>query len=134
MKFHNVLFIDDNEYDNYYHQKIVEKSKAFEGIYSVQTGKVALEYLKNRISNRLDLPNLIFLDINMPGMNGWEFMEEFNKFPESAKRKIAIHILSTSENPDDKKQAEETDNVLGYLSKPLTLEALLEITKSLNSN
>jgi CheY-like chemotaxis protein len=76
-------------------------------------------------------PDLISLDINMPGMDGWEFLEEFKKLPTHQKIKTVIIILTTALNPLDKKRAESIQEVNGFMNKPLSILALQEQIKTL---
>src|SRR5438445_13790262 len=100
-----IMLVDDNPDDNFFHERVIKKDNAAEFVVAKQTGMDALEYLKSKKSNEDPHPDLIFLDINMPGMNGWEFLEEYNKLDEIFKSRAIIIMLTTSENPDDKMKA-----------------------------
>lgn len=117
-----ILLIDDHEATNFIHQMIIEKSGCVEKIVSVNSGFRALEYLNN-LTNQL--PNLIFLDINMPKMNGWQFLEAYKKLDPS--RKTNIVMLTASNNPSDLEKAMENPEVLDFKNKPLTTEILEEL-------
>ena len=123
-KLNCVLLIDDNPADNRYHQIVLEDMKIVESIYSVENGFEALEYLTNEKSV---MPQLIFLDINMPKMNGWEFLEEYKKLDPKIKNNIVIVILSTSANPADIRKSQEIDDVSDFETKPLTVESIENI-------
>ncbi len=77
--------IDDNSDDNFFHTRVIKKSDAADIVIAKQNGLDALNYLKSKKDSEDTHPDLIFLDINMPGMNGWEFMEEYNKLDEKFK-------------------------------------------------
>src|SRR6266542_549835 len=87
-------------------------------------GLEALAYLK--IENQVP-PEIIFLDINMPKMNGWEFLDRYKHLDKQQKAKVVIMILTTSANPDHIKRAKEIEEVTGYETKPLDKEMLKEI-------
>ena len=72
-------------------------------------------------------PDLIFLDINMPGMNGWEFLEEYNKLDKEIQSRVMVIMLTTSDNPDDSMRAKTWGFVSDYITKPLTKERLKDI-------
>lgn len=122
-----ILLIDDNEADNFIHELIISEANCTEQIVSVQGGAEALEYLKNNSINSLPQPDLAFLDINMPGMNGWEFLEEYAKLNDTEKCKLVLVMLTTSLNPDDESRASKIESIKGYINKPLTRETLNEV-------
>lgn len=122
-----VLLVDDDEDDNFFHQIVLERMDIANVIAIAQNGIEALEYLKKE--NQI-IPELIFLDINMPKMNGWEFLEQYKDLDPNQKAKITIVMLTTSANPDDLKRAREMEDVTGYKTKPLSKEMLTEILNS----
>ncbi len=75
---------------------------------------------------------VLFLDINMPVMNGWEFLERFDKLEESVKKRIKIYILSSSVDKNDIELANQNKHVIHYLIKPLTKETIRLVTYSQN--
>jgi CheY-like chemotaxis protein len=121
------MLVDDNPDDNFFHERVIKKSNAAEIVVSKQIGSDALEYLKSEKDNEHLHPDLIFLDINMPGMNGWEFLEEYNKLDEKFKSRAIVIMLTTSENPDDKMKAQAMNVATDFKTKPLTPEMLEEI-------
>ena len=123
-----VLLIDDNEADNYLHSLVIKEADIANHIVIKQDGEVALKYLKQiDPSAHSGLPQLLFLDINMPRMNGWEFLEAFDQLPESKKENIIIIMLTTSIHSDDAQRALENPNIAAYLNKPLSIDYLEEI-------
>jgi CheY-like chemotaxis protein len=116
------MLVDDSEMDNYYHSEIIRRTGITEEIRIAENGSEALDMLESKSP-----PELIFLDINMPGMNGWEFLEEYRKLDDVQKAKIVVIMLSTSLNPADRKHAEQIPEITEYRTKPLTKEGLLEI-------
>lgn len=126
-KLKNILLIDDNEADNYLHQMTLEEVGCAEKISVLENGKKALDYLLDLKENELPFPDLIFLDINMPLLNGWEFVEAFNEFNSGLEQSIVVVMLTTSLNPDDEDKAEKNKGVNGFLNKPLTSDTIHDI-------
>ena len=113
------MLIDDDNDDNFFHEMAIMKND-FAGTVIVQdSGIKALEYIR---SKTLPCSNLIFLDINMPRMSGWDFLIEYNKLSDELQKKPIIIMLSTSFNRDDITKAKESSLVSDYITKPLTKE------------
>ncbi|MBX2946144.1 MAG: response regulator [Cyclobacteriaceae bacterium] len=129
-KFRTVMLIDDNEIDNLINQKMIESASITENIYTHTGAKSAIEFLRNM--ERLDvadkvLPDVIFLDIDMPLMDGFQFLEEFEKLSNVAKKKCKIVMLTSSINPQDFSRSKKYENVKLYLNKPLSHENILKL-------
>lgn len=123
-----IMLIDEDEIDNIINQKIIESNNFSEKIQVHQTGGEALEYLKKHESEPAALPDLIFLDINMPIMDGFQFLEEFEKLGETVLEKCKIIMLSSSISPRDIDRAASNRFVKKYLNKPLNSRYLQAIT------
>jgi CheY-like chemotaxis protein len=123
-KLNSILLVDDDPDDNYFHQIIIDKMNIVNNIDIVVNGIEAIAYLKDK--NRIP-PDIIFLDLNMPKMNGWEFLDQYKNLSISQKAKVLIVILTTSANPDDIKRAKEIKDVTGFETKPLSQELLIEL-------
>ncbi len=119
------MLIDDDFPTNLYHQLVIEEGDFAERIIVMQNAIEALAYLNGAFDLERPKPDLIFLDINMPRMNGWEFLEQYKNLPAERRADNVIVMLSTSANPDDIQRAEENEFVNEYHDKPLT-EILLE--------
>lgn len=119
-----IMLIDDNKFDNFYHERIIRMNNKADHIVSYESAIEALHYLKRHEPPH---PDLIFLDINMPGMDGWEFLEEYNKLPADLQGKVIVVMLTTSENPDEKARALGVNTLAEFKTKPLTIEMLDEI-------
>ncbi len=122
-----VMLVDDNDTDNFISKRIIEITK-FSGRVEVKnSGKSALDYLRENQNNVENLPNIIFLDINMPIVDGFVFLYEFDKFNELVKNKCKIIILSSSDNKRDIDKIVNNNHVIKFITKPLTESALDEI-------
>ncbi len=131
-KLNSILLIDDDEDSNYFNKRIIGSHNITEHIQIAETGKEAIDYLTNKgrfaiNANGYPAPALIFLDINMPVMDGWEFLEHYFRLPDEQKGKIIVIMLTSSPNPEDVKKSEEIDEVSDFLKKPLTKDLLNEI-------
>jgi CheY-like chemotaxis protein len=130
MNFQNldlVMLVDDNDTDNFISKRIIEITKFAKRIEIKNSGKSALEYLEKNKNNIADLPDLIFLDINMPIVDGFVFLFEFERFSEAIKNKCKIIILSSSDNKRDIDKIVNNDYVVKFITKPLTENVLSEI-------
>ena len=126
-KLKNILLIDDSESDNFYHARKLKKMDITDAIHTCFSGAEGLEYLKSELDGKHPQPTLIFLDINMPGMNGWEFLEEYEKLELAQQGEIVLTMLSNSIDERDKDRAQEYKTVKGFYSKPLNEEYLMSI-------
>ena len=124
---HCILLIDDDPDDNYVHQLVIEGSGLCDTVRVVENGFKGLDYLEQ--TNRADspIPDVIFLDINMPGMNGFEFLEHYRQLEESIRSRIVLMMLTTSTVWSDKHRGGLFDEVKGYLPKPITQDMLQTI-------
>lgn len=125
-----IMLIDDNKIDNFFHERVIRKNNAAHNIIIRESGREALDYLTD--TNSL-LPDLIFLDINMPGMNGWEFIEHYKLLDPQLQNSMIVVMLSTSDNPDDRAMALTQGILADFKSKPLTKEMLDEVFNRLYS-
>ncbi|MEQ8304828.1 MAG: response regulator [Cyclobacteriaceae bacterium] len=129
-KYHTVMLIDDNEIDNLINQKMIESASITENIYTHTGAKSAIEFLKNmeklEVATQV-LPDLIFLDIDMPLMDGFQFLEEYQKLSNTVKNKCKIIMLTSSVNPQDFDRSKKYPVVKLYLNKPLSHESIIGI-------
>ncbi|WP_133537280.1 response regulator [Tenacibaculum caenipelagi] len=129
-KLHTILLIDDDPATNFLHKLLIEKENCTENIVCMQSAEDALAYLRLKIEGEYPHPEIIFLDINMPRMNGWDFLEEYEKFDKEQQAKKIIIMLTTSLDPHDREKAESINQINEFQSKPLTSEKLRSILKS----
>lgn len=137
-KINCVLLVDDNPGDNYFNKIIIEEAEVCEIIRTANDGTQALSYLTQAgelgQEESYPKPDMIFLDINMPGMDGFEFLRQFERLDENLKSKVII-MLTTSNDPEEKKEALATKIVKEYITKPLDNATLVNlITKYFNNN
>jgi len=121
------MLVDDNDTDNFISKRIIEITKFAQRVEVKNSGKSALDYLRENQDNTDDLPNLIFLDINMPIVDGFVFLYEFEKFNEAIKDKCKVIILSSSDNKRDIDKIVNNNHVIKFITKPLTETALEEV-------
>ncbi|MDD5363286.1 MAG: response regulator [Ignavibacteria bacterium] len=115
-----VMLVDDDKNDNFFHEREIRKTNPETIIIVKTSGKEALDYLISQSYIIEPHPELIFLDINMPGMNGWEFLAEYNKMDKELQSRAIIIMLSTSKNPEDESRCKSWSFVSDYIKKPLT--------------
>lgn len=117
-----ILLVDDDQVTNALAKKVIERTGVTENISIVTDGKEALNYILNPHKS---YPELIFLDISMPVMDGFQFLKKFSKKSTPAKDITRIVILSSFYNEDEIKDLSIYDEVIGYIEKPLDEEKVL---------
>lgn len=127
-----ILLVDDDEPTNFVNSILLRKAEISESIVAFQWGEEALDYLVNKNgfiskSDEHPVPDLILLDINMPKMNGWEFVDEYKKLPIELLNSIKLIMLTTSINPDDEAKAKSIKEIHDFFSKPLTSNRVADI-------
>lgn len=130
-KYKHAMLIDDNELDNFINQKIIESNYFASKVY-INTGAISgLEFLCNLTISGAEIaavfPEVIFIDINMPMMNGFQFIENLkNKLPKHH-ASLKLVILTSSEDPTERVKAEAISRDIIFLNKPLTPEMLIQL-------
>jgi len=126
----NLLVIDDDDINIFIIRKIVEKT-GYEALMVAKTnGQLAIDYLKELQAKGQPFPHLILIDINMPVLNGWEFLEAYEKL--GVKDDIDMYMLSSSVYENDIEKAKTYKTVKGFISKPLSIERLIELFEDKN--
>ncbi|MDP5171220.1 MAG: response regulator [Bacteroidia bacterium] len=126
--YRSVMLVDDNEIDNIINEKIIEANSFADQILVFQTGQDALDYIRDHQEDIDILPEIVFLDINMPVMDGFQFLTDFEQLPDAVREKCKIIMLSSSISPKDIDRAASSRFVKKYLNKPLNARYLEAIT------
>lgn len=126
-KLNCVLLIDDYKADNFLHKMILDRADIANKVVAVESGPEALAYLQSSENGAYPQPDLIFLDLNMPGMDGWEFLDAYEQLDKQQQGRIVMVMLTTSANPDHIEKANRLPLVTGFKGKPLTQEILDEV-------
>jgi CheY-like chemotaxis protein len=126
-KYSNVFLIDDSLIDNQINKKILDNERFAQSIKLIDSPKEAFQVLKSYLENNETLPEVIFLDLRMPTMNGFEFLDAISEIPGMEPGKIKIYILTSSLDPQDIKQIKENPMISKFIGKPLNKQILQEI-------
>ena len=132
-----VLLVDDNSIDNFVNQKMIERYRFSKNVIAYTKASDALKYLSELDELKSDLkplPSIIFLDLNMPLINGFQFLELYEKLSNFIKSKCKIVILSSSVNPNDKTLIAKNKNIISFLHKPLLNSNFQELNALLKEN
>lgn len=122
--FGRIMAIEDSEIDQYVIEQMMKRSSFAEQVFISSSAKEALDNLDKFSSNNEEMPELIFLDIHMPNMNGFAFLTELEKKYGHIKDHMSVIILTTSLDPIDRTTSESYSNIKMYLNKPLTIDKL----------
>ena len=125
----SIMLIDDNADDNFFDERVIKKNDAADIVIIKKSALEALDYLKSKNNNNEapPPPDLIFLDINMPKMNGWDFLKQYEKLAIEFQKNTVVVMLTTSEHTSDMMKAKLFHKVSEFKTKPLTKEMLEEI-------
>lgn len=126
-----VALVDDDEIFQFTALKSLENTRATKSILQFLNGKEALKYLIEKSSEKGLLPDVIFLDINMPLIDGWMFIEEFRKIKSQLSKRITIYMASSSIDQRDIEKAKEIDEIVDYVFKPITSEKFSSLLEGL---
>lgn len=121
----NLLVIDDDDINIFIIKKIVEKTGLAINMTSKANGQQAIDFIKETLSNPETFPHLMLIDINMPIMNGWEFVEAYQML--NVQQSVDMYILSSSVYENDIEKTKSYSSVKGFISKPLSIERLREL-------
>ncbi len=129
-KLNCIMIIDDDEPTNFISSLVLEEVNCAEQVLVFENAEKALNHIRRNLiaGNLSQVPQLIFLDINMPRMNGWEFMEAFSQLV--AEQQPVIIMLTTSQNPEDKLRAQQISAIASFETKPITPELVHTILET----
>lgn len=122
----NIMVIDDAYFDRLIAGKVIELAGVAKNCIILDSALKALDFFDSNLESPEAWPEIILLDISMPTMDGFAFLEEFKKFPDSILGKCKVVIVSSSTDPADIKKAGSQKYVSGFILKPLNHEKLLD--------
>jgi CheY-like chemotaxis protein len=125
-KLKTILLVDDDEATNFINRRLILKSEITDELVTTQNGKDAIDFLQRRsqdVNNQHAVPELILLDINMPVMDGFGFLQAFKTLSLPNKESVVIAVLTTSLNPKDLEKV-KASGITDFLNKPLTKTSL----------
>lgn len=129
-KLRNILLIDDSKADNFINSRIIKKADVTNNIVVTYGAREALNYLSTSVDGSFPNPEIIFLDINMPDMTGWDFLEEYRKLNENQKAGVVVCMLTTSYADDDREKALSYNILSDFSNKPLSFDKLMGIIEN----
>jgi len=119
--------IDDDRTFIFVTNHLIKSNKLCEVVLSYENGQVAIDQLKARIENQESFPEIILLDINMPALDGWEFLEEFKKMKAMLPKAVRIYLVSSSIDERDVERSMSCSDVSDYIVKPVRLDTLIKL-------
>jgi CheY-like chemotaxis protein len=128
-KLNHILLVDDDTINNFINEKLLKKLDLSHKISVTLNGEEALTFLKNVCQDPATCPELILLDINMPVMDGFEFLERYKNLSFPNKGSVIIVMLTTSTNPNDTEKLNQA-GISGYINKPLTEDKIKGLIES----
>lgn len=131
MKYYAAMLVDDREVDNILHADKLKKAEFSEVVYQSNSAESALDLLRNlaliSTTKQNKLPSYVFVDLDMPVMDGIQFLEEFDKMDEFIKKSCRVVMLSATMNTDDIREARSNPSLYKFLMKPLNVKDLLTL-------
>ncbi|MDL5514757.1 response regulator [Arenibacter sp. M-2] len=128
-----ICLIDDDDIYKYTITRTIKTHKLARKILMFSNGEEALEFMIDNVGNNQNLPDVIFLDINMPILDGFQFMEEYVKIKPRVGKEVTIYMVSSSVDPVDLAQAKQISEISDYIIKPITPEQLSAIVDTLEA-
>ncbi len=125
-----VALVDDDKIFQLTASKTIRALQLTDNILQFENGEDALKFLAMNIENNDSLPDYIFLDINMPFVDGWMFLEDYEGIKKTLTKTIYIYMVSSSIDPRDVRRAKSIDSVTDYVVKPVTREKFLELLQA----
>ena len=125
-----IALVDDDSIFQFTATRLLESSKLAQNILHFENGAEALTFLREKALQKELLPDYLFLDINMPFVDGWMFLEDFTTLKSSLAKDISIYMVSSSIDPRDLNRAKSFSEVTDFIIKPISLERFQELLKS----
>ncbi|WP_345331854.1 response regulator [Mucilaginibacter defluvii] len=122
-----ILMIDDNPMEHFIALKLLKNTGLFENTKHVTNGLETLKFIEQNLTNTDELPDVILLDINMPDINAWGFLDRYKQLHQNISKPIDIYIVSSSIDADDMLKSKTYPFVKSYLVKPLSADILVKI-------
>ena len=126
--------IDDDAIHKFTVTRTIESRKLAKKTLVFSDGELAIQFLTDNVSNNENLPDIIFLDVNMPVMDGWQFLEEYLCIKPQIEKNIVIYMVSSSSNPADLERVKNTSEISDYIIKPVMPDTLTKIMTALETN
>jgi CheY-like chemotaxis protein len=131
-KIDTLCVIDDDDIYTFTIRKIIKIADVTNNTIFFENGKVALDYFNERKNDASLLPELILLDLNMPVLDGWQFLDKFIELKPVLQKRITVYIVSSSIDESDYNRAAAIEQVTDFLVKPVTVNQLKELVINLN--
>ncbi|MCV9389237.1 response regulator [Reichenbachiella ulvae] len=126
-KLKKVAVIDDDQVFQLIIKKQIEMNNFECEILSFFNGQEAFDFFQQNVGNEEALPELVMLDVNMPVKNGWDFLQDYQTLPSEMRSKIKLYMVTSSVIQSDIDKANDNENIISFVSKPITNEKLAEI-------
>jgi CheY-like chemotaxis protein len=129
----NIMLIDDDEIFTYIIKKIIEESDIAEQITIFNNGRDAINYLSEVAEEETLLPKVIFLDLNMPLLDGWGFLDEYIRLKPKMCKKINLYVITSSVSTYDHERSKQYSDITDFIVKPLAKEKFISIIKKMSN-
>ncbi len=133
MKATRICIVDDDHIYRYMSSIMLQQCNFPQKLLFFTNGEEAINFLIDNVANATELPDVIFLDLNMPRMNGWEFLENYARLKPRLEKSITIYVVSSSISESDRRRAIEISDVSDYLIKPIDTAAFQRALEELSA-